>query len=158
LSPESGFGLEILNSPVDVILGPVRYLTGAYNHTGSSSPKSLKPGLATFVWTETAESGNASYVLQIASTYDFSSPVMVKADLSSSSYTLSGDAVLTPGAYNWRVKTIDDFGDESEWSEVRKFEVILVSDRVLTIAIVSLLLLISALVVGVSIWRANSPG
>jgi cytochrome b subunit of formate dehydrogenase len=79
-----------------------------------------------------------------------------KADLSSPSCTLSEDDVLTPGAYNWRVKTVDDFGDESEWSETGKFEVILVSDRVLTITVVSLLLLIGALIVGVSIWRVNS--
>jgi hypothetical protein len=153
LSPVQGVRLEIFNSPVDVIFAPTRIL----DYLRGSTPKSLKPILATFVWTKTAESSNATYVLQIARAYDFSSPVIVKADLSSSSYTLSKDDVLTPGAYNWRVKTVDDVGDESEWSEARKFEVILVSDRVLTITVVSLLLLIGALVVGVSIWRVNSP-
>jgi hypothetical protein len=153
LSPVPGVRLEILNSPVDVILGPAR----VFDYLRGSTPKRLKPGLATFVWTKTTESSNASYVLQIARTYDFSSPVIVKADLSSSAYTLSRDDVLTPGAYNWRVKTVDDVGDESEWSEARKFEVILISDRVLTIYVVSLLLLIGALVVGVLIWRVNSP-
>jgi hypothetical protein len=149
LSPVQGVSLEIFNSPIDVIFAPVRAL--------GSTPKSLKSIPATFTWTETDESSNASYVLQIARTYDFSSPVIVKADLSSSSYILSRDDVLTPGSYYWRVKTVDDFGDESEWSEARKFEVILVSDRVLTITVVSILLLVGALVVGVSIWRVNSP-
>src|SRR4030042_2617020 len=153
LSPDQGIRLEIFDSPIDVILAPAR----VFNYRSDSTPKSLKPVQATFVWTKTTESSNASYVLYIARAYDFSSSVIVKADLSSPSYTLSGDDVLTPGTYNWRVKTIDDFGDESEWSEARKFEVILVSDRVLTITAVSLLLLIGALVVGISIWRENSP-
>jgi hypothetical protein len=157
LSPVPGVRLEIFSSPVDVIFGFAKYLTGLFDYLRGSTPKSLKPGLATFVWTETAESSNASYVLEIARTYDFSSPVIVKADLSSSSYTLSEDDVLTPGAYNWRVKTVADIGDESEWSEVWKFEVIVTSDRVRIIYVVSLLLLIGALVVGVLIWRVNSP-
>jgi len=153
LSPVQGVRLEIINSPIDVILGPAR----VFDYLKGSTPKSLKSGLATFVWTKTAESINARYVLQIARTYDFSSPVIVKEGLSSSSYTLSGDDVLTPGAYNWRVKTVDDAGDESEWSQVWKFEVISISDRVLTIYVVSLLLLIGALVIGVLIWRVNRP-
>lgn len=148
-SPVGGIRFEIFNSPADVIFAPARVL--------DPTPKNLKSVLVTFVWTETAESSNANYVLQIAHTYDFSSPVIVKADLRSPSYTLSKEDVLAPGSYYWRVKTVDDFGDESEWSEARKFEVILVSDRVLTITVVSILLLVGALVVGVSIWRVNSP-
>jgi hypothetical protein len=149
LSPVQGISLEIFNSPIDVIFAPARAL--------GSTQKTLKSIPAAFAWTETAESSNASYVLQIARTYDFLSPVIVKANLSSPSYTLSKKDVLAPGSYYWRVKTVDDFGDESEWSETGKFEVILVSDRVLTISVVSLLLLIGALVVGISIWRLNSP-
>jgi len=71
---------------------------------------------------------------------------------------LSRDDVLTPGVYNWRVKTVEDSGDEGEWSESSKFEVISSSDRVLTITIcvVSLLLLIVALVVGLLIkWTSS---
>jgi hypothetical protein len=149
LSPVQGISLEIFNSPIDVIFAPARAL--------GSTPKTLKSTSATFAWTETAESSNASYVLQIGRTYDFLSPVIVRANLSSPSYTLSKEDVLAPGSYYWRVKTVDDFGDESEWSETGKFEVILVSDRVLTISVVSLLLLIGAIVVGISIWRVNSP-
>lgn len=149
LSPVQGVSLEIFNSPIEVIFAPARAL--------GSTPKTLKSTQATLAWTETTESSNASYVLQIAGTYDFLSPVIVKENLSSPSYTLSKDDVLTPGSYYWRVKTVDDFGDESEWSETGKFEVILISDRVRTISVVSLLLLIGALVVGISIWRVNSP-
>ncbi len=148
LSPVQGTSLEIFNSPIDVILAPARAL-------GPTS-KSLKSTPVTFTWREAVESSNASYVLQIARGYDFLSPVIVKADLSSPSYTLSREDVLTPGTYSWRVKTVDDVGAESEWSEARKFEVILVSHRVLTITVVSLLLLIGALVVGISVWRVNS--
>jgi len=153
LSPVQGVRLEIFNSPVNVILGPARIL----DYLRGSTPKTLKTGLATFVWTKTTESGNASYVLEISRTYDFSSPAIVKSDLSSSSYTLSRDDVLTPGAYRWRVKAVDDVGNESEWSETWKFEVIFMSDQVITIYVVGLLLLIGALVVGVLIWRVNSP-
>jgi hypothetical protein len=152
LSPDQGARFEIY-SPIDVISAPAR----VFDYQRGSPPKSLRPVPATFIWTETAESSNVSHVLQIARNYDFSSPVIERADLTSPSYTLSEDDVLTPGAYNWRVKTVDDFSNESEWSEARQFEVILVSDQVLTIIVVSILLLISALVVGVSIWRVNSP-
>jgi hypothetical protein len=156
-SPVQGVRLENFASLADMVSGLARYLTGIFDYLSGSTPKGLKPGLATFVWTKTAESNNASYVLQIARTSDFSSPVLVKAGLDSSSYTLSGDDVLTPGIYNWRVKAIDDVGDESEWSETWNFEVIFISDRVLTIYVISLLLLIGALVVGLLIWRVNRP-
>jgi len=149
LSPVQGVSLEIFNSPIDVIFAPARAL--------GSTPKTLKSTQATLAWTETNESSNASYVLQIARTYDFLSPVIVKENLSSPSYTLSKEDVLAPGSYYWRASTVDDLGDVSEWSETGKFEVILVSDLVLTISVVSLLLLIGALVVGISIWRLNSP-
>jgi IPT/TIG domain len=156
LSPVPGTRFEIFSSPVDVIYGPARYFTEFFNNPGVSTPKSLKTGLATFVWTSTALSANVSYNLQITHIYDFSSPVIVKEGLKSPSYTLSGDDVLTPGIYNWRVKTVDDGGDESEWSEARQFEVILISDRVLTVLVVGLLLLIGALVVVILTWRVNS--
>jgi hypothetical protein len=152
LSPTQGTSLEIYNSPLDVILAPARI----FNSLTGSTPKSSKPVTTTFNWTEPDESDNVRYVLQIALTDDFSSPVIVKADLSNASYTLSEGDVLTPGVYYWRVKTADDSGDESEWSAVRKFEVILVSDRILNITAVSLLLLIGILVVGISLWRVNS--
>ena len=155
LSPVPGVKLEIFSSPIDVICGPARYLAGIFSYPSVSTPKSVKPGLATFVWTSTADSGNESYVLEITRTYDLASPV-VKEGLSSTSYTLSGDDVLTPGAYSWRVKTVDDVGYESQWSEARKFEVIGVSDRVLTIYIVGLMVLIGTLVFGIIAWRANS--
>jgi len=156
-SPVNGARLEILSSPVDVILGPARYLAGVFNYLMGSTAKSLKPGLATFVWTEAAESSTARYVLQIARTYDFSSLDIVKTGLGSPSYTLSGDDVLTPGAYNWRVKAVDDAGDESEWSAAWTFELIYISDRVLTNYVVGLLLLIGAAVIGLLILQVNKP-
>ena len=70
---------------------------------------------------------------------------------------MSNDDVLTPSAYYWRVKAIEDINDESAWSEAWKFEVISTSDRVLTIFVVSLLLFIGALVVGILVWRVNRP-
>jgi hypothetical protein len=152
LSPAQGASLEIYYSPLDVILAPIRI----FKSLTGSTPKSSKPVATTFDWTETDEPDNAGYILQIALTDDFSSPVIVKADLSNASYTLSEGDVLTPGVYYWRVKTADDSGDESEWSAVRKFEVILVSDRTLTITVVGLLLLMGILVVGISLWRAKS--
>ena len=148
LSPANGASLEIFSSPVDVILAPARAL--------GSTPKTLKSVRATFAWTETVESGSASYILQIATNYDFSSPVISKANLSSPSYALSKQDVLSPGTYYWRVKAIDAFSDESEWSKTGKFDVILVSQRVQTITVISVLLLIGALIIGISVWRLNS--
>lgn len=154
-APVQDARLEIFGSFGDVILGTARYLAGVFDFFRGSRQKSLKPALTTFVWTKPADSSKVSYVLQIAHTSDFSSPVIVKDGLVSSSYTLSRDDVLIPGKYVWRVKATDDIGNESEWSEVWGFEVISMSNRFLIISLVSLMLFIAASVFGILTWRVN---
>ena len=155
LSPVQGARLEIFGSFGDVIFGTARYLVGVFDYLRGSKQKSLRPALTTFTWTKPAEPSKVSYVFQIARTHDFSSPVLVKEGLVSSSYTLSRDDVLIPGDYNWRVKAVDDIGNESEWSEVWKIGVISISNRILIISLVSLVLVIVALVFGMLTWRVN---
>ena len=155
LSPVQGARLEIFGSFGDVIFGTARYLVGVFDYLRGSKQKSLRPALTTFTWTKPAEPSKVSYVFQIARTHDFSSPVLVKEGLVSSSYTLSRDDVLIPGDYNWRVKAVDDIGNESEWSEVWKIGVISISNRILIISLVSLVLVIVALAFGMLTWRVN---
>jgi hypothetical protein len=40
-----------------------------------------------------------------------------------SSYTLTGEEALPKGTYYWRVKIVDDYGNEGEWSDSIEFRV-----------------------------------
>lgn len=151
LSPEQGDKLEIFSSVGDVVIGTVKCLFRI-----TDSLQSSKPVLATFDWTDVAESGDVSYVFQVANTDDFSSPILVKENLADSEYAVPKEDALTSGSYSWRIKAIDYVGNESPWSEVREFELIPMSTLVLILSLAIPVLFIAVVVaLGILTWRAE---
>ena len=155
LSPQQGAKLEIFNSVGDVFLGPAKSLIGIitfkdYRQQGFGSP------ISTFDWSDVNAAGKASYTLQISRGDDFSSQVLLKENLLDSEYTLSQNDISTKGLYSWRVKAVDDIGNESQWSDVRKFDLILMSNQALILSITIPILLIAAiLAAGMLAWRKH---
>jgi hypothetical protein len=155
ISPKQGARLETFHSVGDVFLGPAKRLIGIIA-LRDSRQQGFGPPRATFDWTDVNDKDNVSYTLQIARSGDFSSQALSKEDLVDSEYTLSRDDILTKDIYSWRVKAVDDVGNESPWSEVQKFEVIPMSNQVLILSLAIPILFITAIVaVGMLSWRKH---
>jgi len=158
LSPGEGARLEIFGSVGDVMLGAARYLAGIVVYPTGTKHGTIKSSMATFDWSGATDSGNVSYVFQVAAADDFSSPVLVKDSLTHSEYTLSEEDVLIPSSYSWRIQAIDDVGNESGWSEVQEFELIVMSGQVLLLAVAIPVVFVAVVLVSIILtWRANSP-
>ncbi len=153
LSPEQGTRLEIFDSVGDVFLGTAKLLIGSIRFDGSGQ-RALGSPVATFDWSDVNAESNITYTLEIARGDDFSSQVLLKERLVDSEYTLSKDDTLGKDIYIWRVKAVDDIGNESPWSEVQEFEMIPMSNQVLILSIVIPILVIATIVAAVMLtWR-----
>jgi hypothetical protein len=156
LSPQQGAKLEMFDSVGDVFLVPAKRLIGIITFRNSRQQSFGSP-VATFDWSDDNTEGKVSYTLQIARGDDFSSQVLLKENLADSEYTLSGNDISTKDIYNWRVKAVDDIGNESPWSEVQEFDLILMSNQTLILALTIPILFIAAiLAVGTLTWRKHS--
>jgi hypothetical protein len=85
------------------------------------SPKgsTLRSGMVTFRWQGTTGSTGYSYTLEISGEESSWSK-----SIAESTYPLTEDEALdTPGTYYWRVKIVDDYGNEGPWSESIEFRV-----------------------------------
>ena len=153
LAPKEGAELEIYDSIGAVFIGTAKRLIEivAFRNSkqqGFGSPK------ANFDWSDVNTEDKVSYTLHIANGNDFSSQVLIKEGLANSEYTLSKEDTLAKGSYRWRVKTVDDIGNESPWSEIREFEMIPMSNQVLIMSLIIPILFIGAiLATGILIWR-----
>ena len=84
--------------------------------------------LAHFDWNDASSlSPPIAYNLQIASDPNFSSIILEKKGIAESEYAISEEeelpAVKKEAPYYWRVKAIDNEGNESEWSTAQSFYV-----------------------------------
>ena len=85
------------------------------------SPKgsTLRSGMVTFRWQGTTGGTGYSYTLEISGEESSWSK-----SIAESTYPLTEDEALdTPGTYYWRVKIVDDYGNEGPWSESIEFRV-----------------------------------
>jgi hypothetical protein len=155
LSPKQGAKLESFPSVGDVFLGTAKHLIGII---ALRNPRQQSFGAArtTFDWTDVDDKGNVSYTLQIAHDGNFSSPALTRESLAESEYTLSKEDSLTKDIYSWRVKAVDDIGNESPWSETQEFELGSMSTRVFAISLAIPVFLIAAIVaIAILTWRAK---
>lgn len=151
LSPEQGVKLEILDSVGDVFFETAKRLIEIITF---STQRSSGAPQTSFTWLDSGKPGDVSYVLQIAREDNFSSPTLAEESLVDPNYTLSHGDTLAPGNYSWRVKVVDDIGNESPWSEVQQFEVIPMSRRALILSLVIPVFFIAAIAAGgILIWR-----
>jgi hypothetical protein len=89
-----------------------------------TSPKDhskLRSGQVTFQWLTSGS--NVTYTLEISETADFTSIFQPQSGIEESRYTLTEEEALPKGTYYWRIKVVDDYDNESTWSDSRKFTV-----------------------------------
>lgn len=88
------------------------------------SPKdnTLRSGEVNFNWQGSTGSTSYTYTLEINTTAS-SGKIWDKLGISESSYTLTEEEALPGGTYYWRVKIVDDYGNESTWSDSIEFTV-----------------------------------
>jgi len=89
--------------------------------TSPEDESKLRSGQATFNWL--TSSSNITHILQISGTADFTSIFQPQSGIEESSYTLTEEEELPKGTYYWRVKAVDNYGNESPWSDSRMFTV-----------------------------------
>jgi hypothetical protein len=89
----------------------------------SPQNSTVRSGTVTFRWQGVTGSTGYTYTLEISG----EGSTWSKSGITGSSYTLTDtDTVtesLTPGTYYWRVKIVDDYGNEGAWSDFVKFTV-----------------------------------
>jgi len=124
----------------------VKAIDGAANESEWSSPRSflvLAPPAPVLILPEDVSKAEAetyfdwkdvaslnppvTYQMQVASTQNFTKIVLEKDGLTDSEYTITKDeklaAVKKDAPYYWRVRAVDDLGNESEWSAPASFHV-----------------------------------
>jgi len=148
LSPMQGAKLKILDSFGDVFLGPAKRLIGIIIY-GDSGKQDFDTPIETLDWSDVNAEGRIRYTLQVARGDDFSSKVLLKENLVDSEYALSRNDISTKDIYSWRVKAVDDVGNESPWSEVREFDLIPMSNQALIMTLIIPILFIAVIVAAV---------
>jgi hypothetical protein len=88
------------------------------------SPKdnTLRSGEVNFNWQGSTGSTSYTYTLEI-NTSASSGKIWDKSGITESSYTLAEEEALPKGTYYWRVKVVDDYGNEGAWSDSIEFTV-----------------------------------
>jgi hypothetical protein len=88
------------------------------------SPKddTVRSGEVAFRWQGVTGAAGYTYTLEI-NTSASSGNVWSKSGIEESSYTLTEEEALPKGTYYWRVKIVDDYGNEGPWSDPIEFTV-----------------------------------
>jgi hypothetical protein len=153
ISPAPGAELVAYNSVGSVFLGTIHQLFGIL-FLRHAEQRAVTPTGITFDWSDSNTQSNTTYTLEIADGNDFSSPAVIKKQLVESEYTLSVDDKLAIGNHSWRVREVDETGNEGSWSDAQGFEVIPMSSQVLLLSLVIPLVFIGAITgLGIIIWR-----
>jgi hypothetical protein len=85
----------------------------------SPQDSTLRSGMVTFKWQGVTGGTGFTYTLEISKP----GGAWSKSGITQSTYALTEEEALPKGAYTWRVKIVDDYGNESAWSEAMKFTV-----------------------------------
>ena len=88
----------------------------------SPEDSTLRSGKVTFRWQGGTGGTSYTYTLEISKTAG-SGSIWSKSDIEGSSYTLTEEEALPKGTYYWRIQIVDDYGNESAWSDSIEFTV-----------------------------------
>jgi hypothetical protein len=88
----------------------------------SPQDSKLRSGEVTFRWQGITGGTGYAYTLEISKTAG-SGNIWSKSGIRESSYLLTNNETLPKGTYYWRVKIVDDYGNEGPWSDSIKFMV-----------------------------------
>lgn len=84
----------------------------------------LRSGEITFRWGGISSGSNITYILQIGTSTSVTTNVVLhKSDIDTSTYTLSGNETLDKGTYYWWVMAVDNYDNQSPWSDPSSFTV-----------------------------------
>jgi hypothetical protein len=91
----------------------------------SPGNSTLRSGEVTFHWIASVSDTTYSYSLEVSQTAAFTNNFRSALGIKENSYTLpvTQNATLPKGTYYWRVKIVDDYGNEGAWSDSTKFTV-----------------------------------
>jgi len=81
----------------------------------------LRSGIVTFEWQGITSSSEITYTLEISETAGFTSIFRSRPGIEELSTQLPKEYALPKGTYYWRVKAVDDYGNESLWSDSSSF-------------------------------------
>jgi len=81
----------------------------------------LRSGIVTFQWQGITGGSEITYTLQISETAGFTSIFRSSSGIEELSTQLPKEYALPKGTYYWRVKAVDDYGNESPWSDSSSF-------------------------------------
>jgi len=84
----------------------------------SPEDTTLRSGIVTFSWHEITGGSGITYTVEISKDSGFKSGLMSEPGTGTTelSYTLPKEKALAKGTYYWRVKAVDSYGNESEFS------------------------------------------
>jgi len=88
----------------------------------SPNGSTLRSGEVAFKWQGVTGGTGSTYTLQI-NTSAGSGNIWSKSGVEGGSYTLTEEEALPKGTYYWRIKIVDDYGNESPWSDYIEFRV-----------------------------------
>ena len=77
----------------------------------------LRSGRVTFQWQAITSDNDITYTLEISETADFDRGITSRSGIEELSYQLTEQEALPKGTYYWRVKAVDSYGNESEFSD-----------------------------------------
>jgi hypothetical protein len=109
----ASFSLESTPPPVPDLLSPK-----AGNRTGF-----IGKSIIEFDWDDIEDPSGVTYLLQIGENPEFTVASLRKEGLTESHYTLTEEEALDRGEYYWRVKAVDNAGNEGEWTMGQVFYV-----------------------------------
>jgi len=77
----------------------------------------LRSGRVTFQWQAITSDNDVTYTLEISESADFDRGITSRSGIEELSYQLTEEEALPKGTYYWRVKAVDSYGNESEFSD-----------------------------------------
>ena len=98
----STFILDTEDPPSPGILSP---LNGAF----------INERTLTLDWSDVSDPSGVKYDLEIDEDPEFGSPLLIKTWLSRSEYSVASKEALKDGIYYWRVRAIDNMGNQGNW-------------------------------------------
>lgn len=155
LHPASDSNFYLFSSVGDVFVGLFKYLGNIGQFfSGVHNPTSNSPQI-NFKWSDTNKIDNPEYILQLSRDTQFSNVVLETNISSASEYNSPTSLSLPSGSYFWRMKTADNKGNASKWSEVSTFQVTSMPEVVGLFTVLISLLVVAAIIFAIITIRVN---
>lgn len=146
LNPGPGNKIQTFNSVADVISSIFKSIGGIFDSFTGSQQKINDSVLTLMRWDVNGDKTGLKYTLQISKNEDFSAVVLLKENITATTFQLNKSNLPLTGTYYWRVKAFNEAGLSSPWSNTWNFEVIAASPLIFTITVVIILLIIAIII------------